>query len=225
MQKKLQMNTTSAERRLFLTHIFYILLSSMQIFDMYVENCVMLHLVIMNPCVFFIWKNNEIYMQKWQEDLITHDDKCLYTTKPWLMFLISILQRLYSVPVIQLGLLCKLLTHFPVISYQFFSITIHRYAEDDESRRKRLNAAKEYAKQKRYVLTTVLYNYMTAYYLLHSLYTVCTCMFSLGVIQIEAGAQPWAQLQVHAVAYVVAVYKCNCKCDILSSHNCDCNYI
>ena len=62
MQKKLQMNTASAKRRLFLTHIFYILLSSMQIFDMYVENCVMRHLVIVKPCIFISEKNNEIYI-------------------------------------------------------------------------------------------------------------------------------------------------------------------
>ena len=33
------------------------------------------------------------------------------------------------------------------------------------------------------------------------------------------------QLQLRAVAYAVAVFKHNYKCDILSSHNCDCNYI
>ena len=69
--------------------------------------------------IFYLEKNNEIYFHKWQDGLITHDDIFLYTTRPWLMLLISILQRLYSVPIIRLGLLCKLLTYFPVISYQF----------------------------------------------------------------------------------------------------------
>ena len=70
-----------------------------------------------------------------------------------------------------MGLLCKILTHFPVISFHissnneitlhwFLIITIHRIAEDDETRRNRLNAQREYNTQIRYmyVLTTVLYH-------------------------------------------------------------------